>query len=56
MTRARVSRTVGYDGRYAGTYAGKTTRIYDMMAFWRWAEITYRDGRVVGKMWDVPHD
>jgi hypothetical protein len=26
------------------------------MAFWRWAEITYRDGRVVGKMWDVPHD
>ena len=56
MSRVRVSTIVGYDGRFAGSYAGRTMRIYDMMAFWRWAEISYRNGRVVSKMWDVAHD
>jgi hypothetical protein len=56
MTRARVARIVGNDGRDPWSYRGRTTRTYDMMAFWRWSLITYRDGRVVRKMWDVGHD
>ena len=56
MSRDRVRHIVGYPGLDAGTYAGEATRNYDMMAFWRWASITYRDGRVVRKAWDVDHD
>ena len=56
MSRDRVRHIVGYPGVDAGTYAGETTRNYDMMAFWRWASITYRDGHVVRKAWDVEHD
>ena len=56
MSRDRVRHIVGYPGLDAGTYAGERTRNYDMMAFWRWASITYRDGRVVRKAWDVDHD
>jgi hypothetical protein len=26
------------------------------MPFWAWAMVTYRDGRVVEKNWDVDHD
>lgn len=56
MTFTRVRDIVGYRGKYAGHWAGKTSRVYDMMAFWRWTQIDYRDGRVVAKYWDVDHD
>lgn len=56
MTRARVRHVVGFDAKACGTYAARTTCIYDMMPFWAWATVTYRDGRVVAKQWDVDHD
>lgn len=52
MSRARVDQIVGYDGRSAGAFGARPMRNYDMMAFWRWAMITYSDGRLVNKMWD----
>lgn len=55
MTRERVREIVGYDGEFAGRYRG-TFRTYDMMAFWAWASVLYRDGRVARKYWDVDHD
>lgn len=56
MSVARVRDIVGYRGKDAGQWAGKSSRIYDMMAFWRWTQIVYRDGHVVAKYWDVAHD
>lgn len=56
MTRARVRHVVGFDGTACWTYARRTTCSYDMMPFWAWANVTYRDGRVVAKDWDVDHD
>jgi hypothetical protein len=56
MTAAEVRDIVGYRGTYAGHWNGKTSRVYDMMAFWRWTQIVYRDGHVVAKYWDVDHD
>lgn len=56
MTAARVRHIVGYRGAYSWRWSGKTSRTYDMMAFWRWAQVVYRDGRVVEKYWDVGHD
>jgi len=56
MSRARVARLVGFDGRDCFSWAGATSCRYDMMAFWAWATVTYRDGRVVRKDWDVGHD
>jgi hypothetical protein len=56
MTTDQVRDIIGYHGRYAGRWAGKTSRVYDMMAFWRWSQIAYRDGRVAAKYWNVPHD
>lgn len=56
MTRARVANIVGTDGRDPFSYAGKTIFTYDMMPFWRWSLVTYRNGRVVSKTWNVGHD
>jgi hypothetical protein len=56
MTRARVANTVGNPGRDPFRYGGKTVLTYDMMPFWRWSLVTYRDGRVVSKSWNVGHD
>lgn len=56
MTRAQVAEIIGNDGRDPFRYNGVTTRTYDMMAFWSWSIIRYRDGRVVDKFWDVGHD
>jgi hypothetical protein len=56
MTAAKVGDIVGYRGTPAGHWAGKSFRVYDMMAFWRWTQIVYRDGRVVAKYRDVEHD
>jgi hypothetical protein len=56
MTTTKVRQIVGYPGVFGFGYSGNTSRTYDMMPFWRWALITYRNGRVVGKMWDVAHD
>lgn len=56
MSRAEVRAIVGNDGRDPYTYRRRTTRIYDMMPFWRWSNVTYRDGLVVGKYWNVAHD
>ncbi len=56
MTRARVRNMLGLDGKACWKYAARTTCNYDMMAFWAWATVTYRDGRVVAKQWDVDHD
>lgn len=56
MTRERVAAIVGSDGRYPSHSDGTTVLQYDMMRFWRWSLIWYRDGRVVAKMWNVGHD
>lgn len=56
MTRERVREIVGYGGTAAGFYAGKRVRTYDMMAFWAFAIVEYREGRVVRGSWDVDHD
>jgi hypothetical protein len=53
MTVERVRRIVGYAGE---SMPGSTGRIYDMMPFWRWSVVDYRNGRVVSKMWNVGHD
>lgn len=56
MTRAKVAAIVGNNGRDATRWNGRTTVTYDMMPFWRWSQIDYRNGRVVAKYWDVAHD
>lgn len=56
MSVAKVRDIVGYRGKAAVHWDGKSSRVYDMMAFWRWTQIVYRDGRVVAKYWDVDHD
>jgi hypothetical protein len=56
MTRAKVAAIVGNNGRDATRWNGRTTVTYDMMPFWRWSQIVYRNGRVVAKYWDVGHD
>ena len=56
MTRAQVAGIVGNPGRDPSRWDGKLTMTYDMMRFWRWSFITYRDGRVVDKLWNVAHD
>lgn len=56
MTPSQVRRLVGNPGRDPFRWDGKRTLTYDNMAFWRWSLVTYRDGRVVEKYWDVGHD
>jgi hypothetical protein len=56
MAPDRVRRIVGYSGRAAGSYGGEKMRAYDIMPFWRWTVIVYRDGEVVRKYWNVDHD
>jgi hypothetical protein len=57
MTRVEVREIVGYGGTAAGTsWQGQRLRTYDMMAFWAWVLIEYRDGRVASKTWDIDHD
>lgn len=56
MTPRQVRRIVGHPGRDPFRYRGRRTLTYDNMAFWRWSLVTYRDGRVVAKHWDVGHD
>jgi hypothetical protein len=56
MSRAKVGEVVGFDGKACWVYSGRTSCNYDMMSFWAWAMITYSDGRVVEKHWDVDHD
>lgn len=56
MTRAQVADIVGNAGRDPFRWDGKLTVTYDMMRFWRWSLISYRDGRVVEKLWNVAHD
>ena len=57
MTADRVRRIIGYDGEvYRYGYGGLTNHRYDVMSFWRFSIVEYRNGHVVSKMWDVPHD
>ncbi|GHJ59203.1 hypothetical protein NOK12_17210 [Nocardioides sp. OK12] len=56
MTRAQVREVVGFGGKDCSAYDGRRTCVYDMMAFWRWSFITFEDGGVVSKLWDVAHD
>jgi hypothetical protein len=56
MKVERVRRIVGYNGTYGGRFQGEVTRTYDMMGFWRWSLVTFRDGRVAFKNWNVDHD
>ena len=56
MTRAEVADIVGSGGRDPSRGDGKLTVTYDMMKFWRWSLISYREGRVVDKYWNVGHD
>ena len=56
MTRLEVREAVGFGGRDCSAYNGRRTCVYDMMPFWRWSFITFKDGGVVSKLWDVAHD
>ncbi len=56
MTRAQVREVVGFGGRDCSAWNGRRTCVYDMMPFWRWSLITFKDGGVVSKLWDVAHD
>ncbi len=56
MTRSEVREVVGFRGKDCSAYNGRRTCVYDMMAFWRWSFITFKDGEVVSKLWDVGHD
>lgn len=56
MTRVQVREAVGFGGRDCSAYRGRRTCVYDMMPFWRWSLITFEDGGVVSKIWDVDHD
>lgn len=56
MSRERVARVVGTDGRDPFRYGGRSTRTYDNMPFWAWSNIAYRNGRVVEKYWQPGHD
>jgi hypothetical protein len=55
MTRARVTNIVGYDGR-GSRYGARMYRTYDMMPFWRYTGVEFRNGRVVRKSWNFSHD
>ena len=56
MTPEDVRDIVGYRGRFAGGIGAKKFRNYDLMRSWRWTSITYRDGVVRDKYWNVDHD
>lgn len=56
MTRVQVRGVVGFGGRDCSAYNARRTCVYDMMPFWRWSFITFKDGEVVSKLWDVAHD
>lgn len=56
MTPQRVRQIVGYGGVASPGYAGERSRTYDMMAFWRWSIVVYKNGKVTKKYWDVGHD
>lgn len=56
MTLAQVREVVGFRGKDCSVHSGGRTCVYDMMAFWRWSFITFKDGEVVSKLWDVAHD
>ena len=57
MTVERVRQIIGYNGEvYRYGYGGRTSHRYDMMPFWRFSIVEYRNGRVVSKMWNVDHD
>ena len=56
MSPKQVRDVVGYRGRPAGHFAGERMRNYDMMRFWRWSVVVYRDGEVRSKYWDTAHD
>lgn len=56
MTRADIARIVGSDGRDPFRYAGTVSVTYDLMGFWQWSIIEYRNGRVAAKYWNVGHD
>jgi len=56
MTRVEVADIVGSNGRDPFRWDGRLGVTYDMMPFWRWSLINYRNGRVVEKHWNVGHD
>ncbi len=56
MSPTDVVAIVGNPGRDRFKYDGEVGVTDDMMAFWAWAILTYRDGRLVAKFWDVGHD
>ena len=56
MSRAEVAEIVGNPGRDPFTYDGTTQVTYDNMRFWAWSSISYRNDRLVEKMWQVAHD
>jgi hypothetical protein len=56
MTRVQVARIVGNNGRDPFRWDGQLTVTYDMMPFWLWSIISYRNGRVLEKHWNVGHD
>ena len=55
MTRAKVEKIVGYDG-YGSRYGAWMSRTYDLMPFWRYAGVEFRNGHVVRKTWNFDHD
>ena len=56
MTEAQVAQIVGYHGLAGRPHGGISSHQYDNMRFWRFSFVDFRDGRVVSKYWDLPHD
>jgi len=56
MTRAQVTRIVGSQGPTYQEGNGRTSTSFDLMPFWRFTFLGFRDGRLVSKWWDVAHD
>lgn len=56
MTPDQVRRIVGYSGSDSGSYNGEKMRAYDIMPFWRWTIVVYKNGKVIRKDWNVDHD
>lgn len=56
MTRGQVAEAVGFRPSDCSRFGNAVTCQYDMMAFWSWSIVEFRNGRVHQKFWNVGHD
>lgn len=55
MNTKQVTRIVGSKG-HNSRYGNELVRQYDLMQFWQYGSVTFRNGRVVRKSWKFGHD